>query len=139
MGAVVLVASIVVGAVGLLSELNIDLTTLSADPLALSNMDWQQFTNFDIIWDYLAIILESLVALFIFVVIAAIFHRKSLTSLSEKKGVGLFGTSGLIVFIGAVLTIIAIGFLLLGIALILLNVAFFSIRTEPTPLTPSAH
>jgi uncharacterized membrane protein len=62
-----------------------------------------------------------------------------LTTLSEKTGVGLFGTIGLILLIGVVLTIIGIGFLLLWVVLILLTVAFFSIRTEHTqpPPTPS--
>jgi len=61
-----------------------------------------------------------------------------LTSLAEKTGVGLFGTTGLILLIGAVLTIILIGFLLLWVALILLTVAFFSIKPEPTPPPPTA-
>jgi uncharacterized membrane protein len=130
-GGVVFVAAIVVGAVGLLSELNIDLTTLSTDSAAISAMDWQELANFNVIWGYLVTILAGFVVLFIFLVIAAIFYRKSLTSLSEKTGVGLFGTIGLILLIGAVLTIIGIGFLLLWVALILLTVAFFSIRTEP--------
>lgn len=131
-GAVVFGATIIVGAVGLLSDLNLDLTTLSTDPAAISNMNWEELINFDIILDYLVIIFAGLVVLFIFTVIAAIFYRKSLTSLSEKSGVGLFGTTGLILLIGAVLTIIGIGFLLLWVALILLAIAFFSIRTEPT-------
>jgi uncharacterized membrane protein len=138
-GAVVFVAAIVVGAAGLLSELSLDFATLSTDPAALSAVDWQGTINFDFIWDYLVIILAGLVVLFIFVVIAAIFYRKSLNSLSEKTGVGLFGTTGLILLIGAVLTIIGIGFLLLWVALILLTVAFFSIKPEPTqppPTTP---
>ena len=80
-----------------------------------------------------------MVILFIFVVVAAIFYRKSLNSLSEKTGVGLFGTTGLIMLIGAALTIIVIGSLLLWVAVILLTVAFFSIKTEPAQpsLTPS--
>ena len=136
-GGVVFGATIVVGAVGLLSELNLDLTTLSTDPAALSAMDWQELVNFDVILDYLVIILAGLVVLFIFIVIAALFYRKSLNSLSEKTGVGLFGTTGLILLIGAVLTIIGIGFLLLWVALILLTVAFFSIRTEPAQPPPT--
>ena len=139
-GGVVFVASIVVGAVGLLSELNLDWTTLSTDTAAFSNFDWQGLVDFNIIWDYIVIIFAGLVVLFIFTVIAAIFYRKSLNSLAEKTGVGLFGTTGLILLIGAVLTIIGIGFLLLWVALILLTVAFFSIKPEaaqPPPPAPS--
>jgi uncharacterized membrane protein len=136
-GGVVFVVTIAVAAVGLLSDLNLDLATLSTDPTAFSNVDWQGFVNFENLWTHIATILGGLVVLFIFVVIAAIFYRKSLTSLSEKTGVGLFGTTGLILLIGAVLTIIGIGFLLLWVALILLTVAFFSIKPEPPQPPPT--
>ena len=137
-GGVVFVGAIVVGAVGLLSELSLDLTTLSTDPAAISAVDWQGIVNFDVIMDYVVIILASLVIIFVFVVISALFYRKSLNSLAQKTAVGLFGTTGLIMLIGAVLTIIVIGFLLLWVALILLTVAFFSIKIEsaqPPPAT----
>ena len=135
-GGVVFGATIVVGAVGLLADLNLDWTTLSTDPAAISNMNWEELINFETLWSHIAIILGGLIILFIFVVIAAIFYRKSLTTLSEKTGVGLFGTTGLLLLIGAVLTIIGIGFLLIWVALILLTVAFFSIRVEPTRPPP---
>ncbi len=130
-GAVVFGATMIVGAVGLLSNLNLDLTTLTTDPAAISAIDWEAFVNFEVIMDFIAIIVIGLIVLFIFAILAAILYRKSLTSLAEKTGVGLFGTAGLLLLIGAVLTIIAIGFLLIWIALILLTVAFFQIRTEP--------
>jgi len=135
-GGVIFAATIIVGAVGFLSDLNLDWTTLSTDPAAISNMNWEELINFETLWSHIAIILAGLVILFIFVVVAAIFYRKSLTTLSEKTRVGLFGTTGLLLLIGAVLTIIAIGFLLIWVALILLTVAFFSIRVEPTQPPP---
>jgi uncharacterized membrane protein len=136
-GGVIFVGAIVVGAVGLLSDLGLNLSTLSTDPSAISAVDWQSVIDFNTIWDYLVIILASLVILFIFIVVAAIFYRKSLNSLAQKTGVGLFGTTGLILLIGAVLTIIAVGFLLIWVAMILLTVAFFSIKIE-TAQTPPA-
>jgi uncharacterized membrane protein len=137
-GAVVFGATMIVGAIGLLSNLNLDLTTLTTDPAAISAINWEALVNFDIIMDFIAIIFIGLIVLFIFAILAAILYRKSLTSLAEKTGVGLFGTAGLLLLIGAVLTIIAIGFLLIWIALILLTVAFFQIRAEPNqPMTPS--
>jgi len=129
-GGVVFVAVIVVAAVGLLSALGIDMATLS-DPTALSRINWQEIVTFDILLPHIAAILGSFVVLFIFVVVAAIFLRRSLTLLSAKTGVGLFGTTGLIILIGAVLTIIGVGLILLWVALILLTVAFFSIKTQP--------
>ena len=80
----------------------------------------------DAIWPYIAAILGSFVLLFVFVVVASIFLRKSLNMVSEKTGVGLFGTAGLLPLIGVVLTIIGIGLILLWVALILLTISFFS-------------
>jgi uncharacterized membrane protein len=73
------------------------------------------------------------------IILTAWLYRKSLNSLSVKSGVGMFGTAGLLLLIGAVLTIIIVGFVLIWIALILLAVAFFSIRTtaEPPPEAPA--
>jgi uncharacterized membrane protein len=81
----------------------------------------------------------ALIILFVFVILTAWLYRKSLNSVSVKSGVGMFGTAGLLLLIGAVLTIIIVGFLLIWIALILLAVAFFSIRTTagPTPEAPA--
>ncbi len=130
-GGVVFVATIVVTAVSFLSAIGIEISTLWSDPTALSGINWQEVVNFDILWPHIATILGSLVVLFVFVVVAAIFLRRSLTILSEKTGVGLFGTTGLIMLIGAVLTIIGVGLILLWVALILLTVAFFSIKIQP--------
>ena len=93
---------------------------------------------FDTILKLAGAVIIALVILFVFVILTAWFYRKSLNLLSAKSGVGMFGTTGLILLIGAVLTIIAIGFLLIWIAVILLAVAFFSIRTTggPTPEAP---
>ncbi len=129
-GGVVFVAVIVVTAVGLLSALGIEIANLG-DPTAFQNINWQEIATLDTLWSYIAAILGSLVALFIFVVVAAVFLRRSLTLLSAKTGVNLFGTTGLVMLIGAVLTIIGVGFIILWIALILLVVAFFSIKTQP--------
>lgn len=130
-GAVVFVAAIVITALSFFSDLGVDLTTDWSDPAVLSSINWTEAMIIDNLMAHIGALLGSLVLLFIFIVISAIFYRKSLTSLAEKTGVGLFGTTGLILLIGAVLTIIGIGFLLLWVALLLLTVAFFSIKPEP--------
>jgi uncharacterized membrane protein len=135
-GGIVFVAAIFIAAAGFLSDLDLDLEAISTDPSAFYNVNWQSVVNMDTLWAHVVTILGGLVILFIFVVVAAIFFRKSLTSLSQKTDVGLFGTAGLLLLIGAVLTIIAIGFIIMWIAVILLTVAFFQIRTQPTPTTP---
>jgi uncharacterized membrane protein len=74
--------------------------------------------------------------LFVFAIVTAIFLRRSLKSLASKDGVYMFGTAGLMILIGAVLTIVLVGFILLWVAMILVAVAFFSIRTQNMKQTP---
>lgn len=124
-GGVVFVAGIAVAAVGLLSDLGI----AWSDWAAIQGIDWGAVVTWEIIEPHIAVIIGSLVALFAFVVVSAIFLRRSLTILSEKTKVNLFGTAGLLILIGAILTIIVIGLILIWVALIMLTVAFFSIKT----------
>jgi uncharacterized membrane protein len=70
-------------------------------------------------------------------IVVAIFFRRSLTTLSAKTGVGLFATAGLVMLIGAVLTIIIIGVLIIWIALILVAVAFFQTKAQPAQAPPA--
>ena len=138
-GGVVFVAVIVVAAVGLLTDLGIEVANWG-DPAAFQSIDWQNLVTMDILLPYIAAIVGSLVVLFVFVVVGSVFLRRSFTSLSAKTGVNLFSTVGLLTLIGAVLTIIVVGFILLWVAQILLVVAFFSIKTQstqPPATTPS--
>lgn len=90
-------------------------------------------TALDSLLTLLGAIVIALVMLFITVILTAWFYRKSFNLLSTKSGVGMFGTAGLILLIGAFLTIVLVGLLLIWIALILLAVAFFSIKTTAGP------
>ncbi|MGA2308062.1 MAG: DUF996 domain-containing protein [Candidatus Bathyarchaeia archaeon] len=76
-------------------------------------------------------ILSVLVILWIFAIIAAFFARRSLKTLSAKASVGLFSTAALLLLIGAFLTILLIGFLLMWIATLLIAIAFFQIKPQP--------
>jgi uncharacterized membrane protein len=86
-----------------------------------------------------------LVIAFIFFILEAIYIRKAFDSLADKSGVGLFRTGGLLLLIGAVLTIVLVGLFLIFIAWILILVGFFSIPTAtqqaqmppPAPPAPS--
>ncbi len=135
-GAVVSVIAIVVILVDFFLALDIETSIFWSDPTAFSAITWQDLPIFDALWTHVVGILLTLLALFVIVVIAAVFYRKSLISLAEKTGVGLFGTAGLLLLIGAALTIILIGFLLIWVALILMTIAFFQISAEPTPPPP---
>ena len=75
----------------------------------------------------------ALVVAFIFYILMAIYLRKSFDALANKSGVGMFRTAGLLLLIGAVLTIILIGIILIFVAWILLTVAFFSMSSAPPP------
>jgi uncharacterized membrane protein len=108
--------------------------------------DWatkiqQNSGNPSAVWNLISPIVAglviSLVVLYIFIIVAAILYRRSLNKLAEKSQVGMFTTAGLLLLVGAVLTIILVGFLLIWIAFILITVAFFSVRsTSPTPPQP---
>jgi len=71
----------------------------------------------------------------IVLIISAIFVRRAFDKMATKLNVGTFRTAGMLYFIGALLTIILVGFLILFIAFILQVVAFFSIQdTQAAPM-----
>jgi uncharacterized membrane protein len=73
-----------------------------------------------------------LVIAFVFYLLEAIYIRRAFDSLATKSGVGLFRTGGLLLLIGAILTIFIVGLFLIFIAWILILVAFFQIPTNST-------
>lgn len=87
--------------------------------------------------DWVGLVLGALTGLaiiWVLLLVSAIFVRKSYESTAKKLGVSMFGTAGLLYLIGAALTIVLVGFVLLLIALILNIVAFFSIPDQPMPM-----
>ena len=79
------------------------------------------------VFGFIAAIIVGLVALWIIAIVSSYFLRKSYNTISTRLNIGMFHTGALIYFIGAILTVILIGFLLIFIAEILFIVAFFSI------------
>lgn len=133
-GAVVAVAIFVSAAIGILSVFGIQIsswTDPSAIQSAFQNFNAQNFTNWSALAPYAAAAIGGLIILYICVVFGAFFVRRSLNALSEKSGTHLFATTGLLILIGAFLTIIVVGILLLWVSLIILAVAFFEMRTGP--------
>ena len=61
---------------------------------------------------------------------SAIFLRRSYERIGVRLNVNMFQTTGLVYLIGAALTIVLVGFLILLIAEILQIVAFFSIPEQ---------
>ncbi len=131
-GVVVFVAVLIIALVGFFAELGLNISNLQ-DWSSLSSIDWQALGNFDFIFRFIGVILLGVVVLFVFLVITVVFLRRSLGLMSSRTGVGLFGTTGLLLLIGAILTIFIIGILLIWIAMLLLAIAFFSIRPQQTP------
>ena len=76
-------------------------------------------------------VLVAFVILWIFIIVWAIFVRQSLKMLSDKSSVGLFSTAGLLLIIGAALTIVIIGLLIMWIGVLLMVIAFFQIKPQP--------
>ena len=75
------------------------------------------------------------VILWIFAIIATFLIRRSLTQLSVKSSVGLFGTAGILLLVGAFLVIVfGLGLILMWIAALILAIAFF--RLKPTQQPP---
>jgi len=70
-------------------------------------------------------------AFWAFSIISAIFLKRSYEKISQRLNLNAFATAGLLYLIGAALTIVLVGFLILLIALIFQVVAYFSIQDRP--------
>lgn len=90
--------------------------------------------NAPMVFSAVVVIVLALVIFFIFYLLEAVFYRRAFDALAAKSGEGMFRTAGLLLLIGAILTIVAVGFVLLFVAWILAAVGFFSIRAQPTPV-----
>jgi uncharacterized membrane protein len=129
-GVVVAVAAVVISAVSALASLGIDLATIEDWATLGTDLGaiFTDFGNFGAIWTLISALIVGLLILFVTVILAMYFFRKSMNQLSSKTGVGLFGTAGLLMLTGAVLSIILVGLLLIWIGYILATVAFFKMK-----------
>ena len=75
-------------------------------------------------------VITGLLIVWIFLIISAMFLRRAYDTMSRRLGVNTFGTAATFYFIGAILTIVLVGFLLLFIAEILQAIAYFSIPDQ---------
>jgi len=134
-GGVVFVAILVMTVLEAISTLGITDWTEWATKIQQNMTDWNA------LWPWIEPIvvgaIAALVVLFVFLIISAVFFRRSLSTLSVKSGEKIFETAGLLWLIGAFLTIILVGFILIWIAWILIVVGFFSIKT-PAAQPPTA-
>ncbi len=86
------------------------------------------------------------VVVFIFYLIAAMYFRRAFDTLSQRSGEHTFETAGLLLFIGAILTIFFfIGLIIIFVAWILATIGFLSMKlqtqqpyaSQPSGYTPS--
>ncbi len=87
---------------------------------------------------FLGGILITLVVAFIFYILMALYLKRAFDCLANTTSIGMFRTAGLLLLIGAVLTIILVGLILIFVAWILLTVAFFSMQSPPQSQPPQA-
>ncbi|MCL2643254.1 MAG: DUF996 domain-containing protein [Candidatus Bathyarchaeota archaeon] len=72
----------------------------------------------------------------VFFTVAAFFVRRSLNELAVHSDISLFKTAAIVLFIGAILSTILIGVLIMWIAFLILAIAFFKMSEKPsTPLS----
>jgi uncharacterized membrane protein len=72
--------------------------------------------------------LATLVVVFVFYVMMAMYFKRAFSTLAQKTGEHSFETAGNLLWIGAILTIIFVGFFLIFIAWIFATIGFFSIK-----------
>ena len=104
------------------------------------NGDWSTLqgmtanTNLDptTIFPLISGLLVVLVIVWVVSIIAAFFIYRSLKQVSTKSNMGLFGTAGLILLIGAIIPII--GLILMWISALILAIAFFTLKHQEQPI-----
>lgn len=99
--------------------------------------------GFEDTFDFAALltrVLLIIVLAWIFAVASSFFLRKAFNQTGDVLGIKLFRTAGLLLLLGALLTIVLVGFIVTLVAYILAAVAFFQIqeagRFPPPPPPP---
>jgi uncharacterized membrane protein len=138
--AVAVVGAIIVGALAVAVVLS-NIKDLVTQLYPGWNGDWSTLqgmtantTNLDPtnIFPLIGGLLVVLVIAWVFVIIASFFIYRSLKQVSNKSSVGLFGTAGLILLIGAITPII--GLILMWVSALILAIAFFTLKPQEQPI-----
>ena len=129
-GGIVAVGAIAISAMSALADLGIDLATIEdwANAGTEFGAVFTDITDFSAIMGLFSALIVGALILFVVLIISMYFARKSMNQLSEKSGIGLFGTAGLMMLIGAIIPVI--GLLIIWIGLLLAMVGFFQLKTE---------
>jgi uncharacterized membrane protein len=89
----------------------------------------------------LAVGIAFLVVTFVFYVLAAMHLRKTFNTLAQKTGEHSFETAATLLWVGALLTIIGVGVLLIFVAWIFAVIGFFTMKSplQQQPYTPQPY
>lgn len=85
------------------------------------------------VWTVIIAILVAVASAVIIAVISSLFLKRAFNKLAEKSGVQSFNTAGMLFLVGAVLTIVGIGSILIWIAWIFAASGFRSLKPASTP------
>jgi len=98
---------------------------------SLQNINITDFSTFlDYFSEIIVYVIMALIVGWILWVIGAIYLRRSYNSIAEHTNVSLFRTTGTVYLIGAITTIILIGFVILFVGRIIEVIAYFSLPDE---------
>jgi len=78
-------------------------------------------------------VIGALVVIWVFLVISSLFIRRAYGTMATRLNVDSFRTAGTLYFVGALLSIVLVGFIILFVAYIFQIIAFFSIQEAPQP------
>jgi uncharacterized membrane protein len=74
--------------------------------------------------------LAGLIIAFVFYLLAASHLKKTFNTLAQKSGEASFSTAGTLFWVGSILTIILVGFILIFIAWIFATIGFFTMKSR---------
>jgi len=83
-------------------------------------------------------VIVGLAIAWVFLIVSSIFIRRSYNAMAIRLNIGYFRTAGLLYFIGAILTIILVGFIILFVAAIIQIIAFFGIPDAVPGMQPQS-
>jgi uncharacterized membrane protein len=75
-------------------------------------------------------LLAGLIVAFVFYVLAASHLKRALDTLAQKSGEASFTTAGTLLWLGAILTIVLVGLVLIFVAWIFATIGFFSMKSR---------
>lgn len=84
-------------------------------------------------------VLPGLLGIWVLLILSAVFLRRAYETISRKLAVSMFGSAALVYLIGAITTVILIGFILIIIAEIMFAIAFFSIHETQVEKAPGQY